>query len=129
MTINNPDEIIQIGLIDTGKTTALGEKIFAVDVSGSTLSIIATAALKPDGYSEETITPAGTPTTLSVTTKGLSAIIQLDDGSTADGTVFNIGLTPGETIIIESVPDVSWIIVDGAVGTTFNVTILENSTL
>jgi len=132
LKVQNPDdptEIIQIGLIDTGATTALGEKIFSLDVSGSTLSIIAATALKPDGYSHETIVPAGTPTALAVTTKAVSVVIQADNANTVDGKVLNITLTAGETIVIETVPDASWIIVDGLAGASFDITVLTNSTI
>lgn len=125
-------QIVQIGLIDTGNTTSDGLKIHALDVSGSTLTAIVQQGLKPDGVdiTGSPLTMSGSAQALPSTTEAIAVLLKADNGNTADINIFNaVPLGPGEAIVIETVPDASWIQVTGTNPDVLHYAILLNSTI
>ena len=127
MKIQNPDdlnEVIQIRVIDTGNVTAKGERIFAL---GTALSL----GLTSDGPNNETslaFPMTGGTDSLPVTTDARSVWLQNDPANANDILVFGVmNLGPGESIVISTDDDASWITVVGTGAQILNYAILRRT--
>ena len=109
------EDVVQLGMVDTGLITADGLSIYALGTATMPGSI-------SDGPNSETsgilvLTGVGTLDPIPVTSDCRSVWIQNDPGNTTDVLVFGVmNLGPGEQMVIPTGEDASWITIEGTAG-------------
>jgi hypothetical protein len=117
-------DVVQLAMADTGLTTADGLSIFALGVTGVGAPV-PTSPIRPNAQTSGALTMNGTLQPLPATTDAMYVWLRAADANTIDILLWNnTPLGPGESIIVETDNDASWIRAQAASG-TLNYSILR----